>query len=638
MQLRRYILLFIVILGTCRVYGQQGDLTQSRILILLDRSSSMVQSWAGGKEKYKAADELIMRLVDSLYNVNPNVEIALRIFGHQYTVADNNCYDTKTEVLFSKDNRTQIALRLADIRPLGVTPIAYALEQASRYDILDESRNAYCIVLITDGGESCGGNICDVMEKFLKKKLYFRPYIISLEDYAPLRATYACMGDYLQVLNHGDIAPAVGTIVNAFRPALQVGKPEDKNITGNIPSVLKVNTPPVTIKPTPPPPPRPPIEKEPVKEKIVFTKPPPNEKIPGLINERLRLFATDIAPLALHSREPGEVVIEVELPKPKEAVAPLPLAAKKQLNVIFVIEDRALAARNVPAYSVKLEPVAIPPVVVAAPQPKPVPKIPKEPKKLEYKVEVEESNETSVLIYFTDGKGKYYQSTPQVLLLDPGTNQTVKKFFRTVDESGNPDPQLHILPGRYDIAFTESRGAVDKNIEIVAGKKNKIYVTMQSTSLSFAYRDAPQRPIKEFTAVVTERNKPQGGRVQNQKCTERLIYEPGNYHVVINTFPEDVRNVDLDFNETEIEIAQPGFAKFTSADGKAHDITLWRRLGDKFEKFYLMDLRDPKNQHLQIQPGEYQVHYQTMPGKMSSAEKVVPFLVRATEETAVTLK
>lgn len=635
MLLRRYILaLLFIFCGSPLFAQQQGDQAQSRILIMLDRSSSMVQSWAGGKEKYKAADELILKLVDSLYAVNPNVEIALRVFGHQYTVEQNNCYDTRTEVLFSKDVRTQMALRLADIHPLGVTPISYALQQAATYDITDLSRNAYCIVLITDGGESCGGNICDVMDKYLKNKIHFKPYIVSLEDYAPLRTTYACMGEYLQVLNKGDIKPAVGTIVEAFRPMLQMSNDELKqmNVTGVVPSVLKVVTPPVKIDP------KPVIEKEPVKEKIVFTKPPPNEKIAGLINERLRLMPViPPEPEKLYLREPGAVTIVADVPKAKDVVARLPLARHAQFNVIFVIEDRPLAMRDVPPYFVQPMLPAAP--VVVAPPPKPVKKPEKEPKHLDYKVEVVDAQETSVEIYFTNGKGKFYSSTPQVQLLDPGTNQAVKKFYRTVDENGNPDPQLHILPGRYDIAFTETKGTIDKNVEILAGKKNKIYITMKTTSLSFAYRDDPKRPVTEFSAVVTERNKTQGGRVQNQKCTELLEYEPGNYHIVINTFPEDVRNVDLDFNETEIEIAQPGFAKFTVPEGsKAANMTLWRRLGDKFERFYTMDIRDPRSQHMQIQPGEYQVHYQGGPGPKSASEKVIPFLVRTTQETVVILK
>lgn len=676
MALRR---LVFILAGILCVFGSsaqaQGDLVQSRVLILLDRSSSMVQSWAGGKEKYKAADELIRKLVDSIYSVNPEVEVGLRVFGHQYPASENNCYDTKLEVLFSKDARTQMTLRLADIHPYGVTPIAWSLQQAATNDITDISRNAYSIVLITDGGESCGGDICAIMAKYLKDKVHFRPYIVSLEDQPQLKGSYACLGDYLSVLNHTDMINAVGTIVEAFRPVLKVTADDYKEmqqVAANAPSVLKVTTPTVNYTPT-----KEDTAKRPVKEKIVFTKPPPNVKIQSLYYEKFRMLPINISQPEVHGKlsipdiratedsvkpKPAIITKLQVRPKPIEMTPPGPIsvralpvpivtfkpildtpktdrqspkiarlqpAAMRNFNVIFVIEDRPLTPRRVPQFT----PIKIEEPVVLAPKPKKPTPPPAEKKSGEFKVETEEAKETTVEIYFTNGKGKFYNSTPQVQLLDPGTNQMVKKFYRTVDADGNPDPQLHIMPGRYDIAFTEARGVVDKNVEIMAGKKNKIYVVLKATSLSFSYAGDPDRPVEEFAAIVTERNKAQG-RVQKQKCTELIEYEPGNYHIEINTFPVDIRNVDLDFNETVIEIMQPGFAKF-SGDPTARNITLWRRLGDKFTQFFLLDMNNPASQHLQIQPGEYQVHYQK--GKLPG-EKVVQFLIKTKQETEVILK
>ena len=98
----------ICCIAACSSFGQDnGDLTQSRILFLLDRSSSMIQPWTGGREKYKVADELIERLMDSVMAVNDQVEFSLRVFGHQHTVQENDCTDTKNEVPFSKANRTR---------------------------------------------------------------------------------------------------------------------------------------------------------------------------------------------------------------------------------------------------------------------------------------------------------------------------------------------------------------------------------------------------------------------------------------------------------------------------------------------------------------------------------------------------
>jgi hypothetical protein len=206
-----------------------------------------------------------------------------------------------------------------------------------------------------------------------------------------------------------------------------------------------------------------------------------------------------------------------------------------------------------------------------------------------------------------------------------------------VDPSGKPDPQTGIPPGVYNLTLVNRPEYHQDGIKIELNKNNSVIITVKNTSLSFAYDNAPGRPVKEFVAVVTERNKTQG-RVQDQKCNEALLYEPGNYHIEINTFPTDVRNVDLDFDgETVITVDQPGFAKFTG-DGKTQKVMLYRTYGDKFQGFFELNLNDPRSKHLQMQPGTYQVHYPKGPGGGISTDQVQVFRIKATQETEITIK
>ena len=101
-----------------------------RILILLDGSSSMLHEWTKGNIRFEAAAKIIDRLMDSVYAVNREVEFALRVYGHQYPTSANNCFDSKLEVMFSRDNYTQMQLRLAALHPLGISPIAYSIQKA----------------------------------------------------------------------------------------------------------------------------------------------------------------------------------------------------------------------------------------------------------------------------------------------------------------------------------------------------------------------------------------------------------------------------------------------------------------------------------------------------------------------------
>ncbi|MES2701716.1 MAG: hypothetical protein V4649_03705 [Bacteroidota bacterium] len=741
------------------------ELSQSRVLLLLDGSSSMLGQWGGVKPKSKVAQEIILKLMDSVYAVNPNVEFSLRVFGHQSTVPEHDCHDTRNEVPFSKHNRQQMEYRLDDIKPLGVTSIAYSLRQAALSDLTDEERNVYSIILITDGGESCGGNICEVMKMLVSRKVFFRPYIIGLEDVPGLQKEYECMGDYLQVTAAGDIPKAIGIIVEAFKPVLKMTSEDYKELkaTPRIEEVRKIDppkveapkveTPPVVTRPAPvsiaamqprslraisimvpaqgyqapakvpelnimaPAEPVAVIEKpasvsmarlSPAKlTRIPVAAPAPGAyaavAVPGLPDVELtpvkpaaeryarmapskpaaisiaraerpvlrmvssmpalpalapepvkpaaeamtRLTASRLAVVTVPAprtktfraaRIPAlpEVVPEVVKPA-AESIPRIALSRIRQFSIMWVMDDRGFAARPVPPMpAIKME---IPKAATTAV--KAVPVDPNAPKQMEYIAAVEEAKETTLQVYFTDGHGKFYTSTPQILLLDRTTHKTAKQFYRTVDPNGNPDAQPDIKPGSYDLTFAAKRGFVLSNIKIEPNKRNTITVKLPKPTLSFAYGEpgdmsrSSTRPVSEFEATVIERNKDRG-RVQRQKGTEAIEYEPGNYHIEITTFPQDIRNVDLDFGETIITIPQPGFVKFSPADDKVASVTIYQRMGDRFLKFHTIPTSDVRSKHLNLQPGEYQAHYNKGPGG-ALAEKVKPFFVRSVQEVEVIL-
>lgn len=720
--LLKRLFVFLLLTGSIfRCFAQNAAVTtQPRILILLDRSSSMTLPWEGNRVKTKVADELILRLMDSVYRVNKDVEFSLRVFGHQSTVPENDCHDTRNEVPFGKDNRIQMEYRLEDIKPLGVTSIAYALEQAADYDLIDINKNAYSIILITDGGESCGGDICAVMNKLSKSKVFFRPYIINLESSATVRASYTCMGDYLEVVKTVDIPIAVSKIVQAFRPVITLTPTEYikvKEVAAKAPTVMGVTIPDVkvldsikTIVPPAPAKPAPatidrlrvampavvkiypasPIiattrkvapyqptaveetpEPRPVftfgaitparltaakvnapvqpKAKTIFVPP----YVPEVREERpapmaigrlsptavntARIVAPTATKPATRSVAPYIPEVPKELPPPEKIASLRPIPVKRIMTFILLENGSVIQYRRkippLPPIKVDIPPA---PVVKTTPKPTGGPSLP-EAKVAEFLIEAEDATETTVEIYFTNGQGKFFPTTPQVVLLDAASGKMVKRFYRTVDADGNPDPRTDILPGNYNLAFTESRSLVVNNVVVEPKKRNKIIVTVKKASLSFEYAGNPGRPVKEFEAVVIERNKVEGGAVVRQQCTEKLEYEPGNYHVEINTFPMDRRNLDLDFSEKVITILQPGFAKFVGEEGM-NSVTLYQRLAEKYMSFSTVKLTDPVSQHLQMQPGEYQAHFHKGPGGSYASEKVVSFVIRSNEETEILLK
>lgn len=144
----------------------------------MDGSGSMMGQWVDGKSRIDVAKEILTRLVDSLRS-NPDLELALRVYGHRYPRQSNNCQDTRLEVPFAVKNHDAIINKLKEIIPKGVTPITYSMEQAANdFPVAQGYRNI--LILITDGIESCGGDPCATSRALQSKGVFLRPFIIGL--------------------------------------------------------------------------------------------------------------------------------------------------------------------------------------------------------------------------------------------------------------------------------------------------------------------------------------------------------------------------------------------------------------------------------------------------------------------------
>ena len=154
-------LIFIFTFSASAQKVTQKRKDNTRILFLVDGSNSMYGAWES-QQKIDAAKQLLNDLVDSL-RVNKNLQLGLRIYGHQYSLENRNCKDTKLEVPFSPNNHDKIISTMNTLTPQGTTPIAYSLEQAAGdFPVSDQFRNI--VIIITDGVESCGGDPCTVSE------------------------------------------------------------------------------------------------------------------------------------------------------------------------------------------------------------------------------------------------------------------------------------------------------------------------------------------------------------------------------------------------------------------------------------------------------------------------------------------
>jgi Mg-chelatase subunit ChlD len=133
--------------------GQSAlSLNERSVEIVVDASRSM---WGqmDGQSKMAIAKEILQDVSGWLPD---DLNLALRAYGNASASDINDCADSALLVPFGEESRQPISDAIADLRPLGQTPIAYALNQAAGdFESLQSER---VLVLVTDGIESCGGD------------------------------------------------------------------------------------------------------------------------------------------------------------------------------------------------------------------------------------------------------------------------------------------------------------------------------------------------------------------------------------------------------------------------------------------------------------------------------------------------
>lgn len=173
----------------------------------------MLERWEG-TVKFNKAKELLFELLDSLEAIQQeqNLEVALRVYGHQSPTPPPDCLDSKLEVAFGANTIGMIREKMQVIRPQGVTPIAYSLGQSEGdFPPCEDCRNI--IILITDGLEMCEGDPCEVSLALQKKGIILKPYIVGVNIDIKLVDLLDCMGNYFNAADAVQFRQAINTIV-----------------------------------------------------------------------------------------------------------------------------------------------------------------------------------------------------------------------------------------------------------------------------------------------------------------------------------------------------------------------------------------------------------------------------------------
>jgi Ca-activated chloride channel family protein len=184
---------------------------KTRILIIFDASGSMTSTLEKGT-RMQAAKKIALKMVDSFKSFS-NVELALRVYGHQKTVDQKDCKDSRLEVPFAPNNHILIKKRITSLIPKGWTPIAYSLQESEK-DFPTETGVRNLIIIITDGLEECTGDPCAISQALQRKGIFLKPFIIGVGSTDQFKLNFNCAGTYYDANTEKDANNVVGVVIS----------------------------------------------------------------------------------------------------------------------------------------------------------------------------------------------------------------------------------------------------------------------------------------------------------------------------------------------------------------------------------------------------------------------------------------
>ena len=145
------------------------------IELILDASNSM---WGQiqKRPKIEIAKEVLSSIVQGLPG---DVDVGLRIYGHQHSYKRQNCTDSELVVPITQVNKKLLIEKIQAITPRGMTPIAYSLEQTG--SDLAGIEGEKVIILVSDGKESCGGDPAAVAKKLNEAGLKVKLHVVGFD-------------------------------------------------------------------------------------------------------------------------------------------------------------------------------------------------------------------------------------------------------------------------------------------------------------------------------------------------------------------------------------------------------------------------------------------------------------------------
>jgi hypothetical protein len=163
--------------GSVEVVFEEGEekIASKNVEIILDASNSM---WGQieGVAKISIAKGVLEQIITGLPD---EMLVGLRLYGHRYELNDRRaCQDTELNVPIGPIDKTGLIDIIQKIQPKGKTPLVYSVLQAG-HDFQDIQSGS--IILITDGIESCDGDINSIAPALKTLGIELKLHIVGFD-------------------------------------------------------------------------------------------------------------------------------------------------------------------------------------------------------------------------------------------------------------------------------------------------------------------------------------------------------------------------------------------------------------------------------------------------------------------------
>ena len=212
---------------------------QTQVELILDASGSMWNRVADGRYRIDAAKDALTTFVRGL--PDGGLDVGLRIYGSTVdALAPGACDDTRLFVPLSGVDKAGLQKAVDAVKARGATPIVGSLLAAA--GDFSGTSGQRMIVLVTDGQESCGGDLAAAVAQLKAMQPPVALRVIGFDLPPKAAKTFSDLATFVNADDAATLVKALAGAVEAVAPAAPAASTAPAQVTLEAPDAVPAGT------------------------------------------------------------------------------------------------------------------------------------------------------------------------------------------------------------------------------------------------------------------------------------------------------------------------------------------------------------------------------------------------------------